>query len=86
MKKLQSLFLILTAFVIAISQATSQNRENRQRLIILADMGNEPDEEQQMMHMLMYCNEFDLEGLVAVTGKYLQMEMFRITLPGLSRT
>ncbi len=42
------------------------------RLMILADMGNEPDEVQQMMHMLMYSNEFDLEGLVAVTGKYLQ--------------
>jgi hypothetical protein len=35
-------------------------------------MGNEADEEQQMMHMLMYANEFDLEGLIAVTGKYLQ--------------
>jgi hypothetical protein len=44
----------------------------RQRLVILADMGNEPDEEQQMVHMLMYANEFDLEGLIAVTGKYLR--------------
>ncbi|TWT84640.1 hypothetical protein CA13_61200 [Planctomycetes bacterium CA13] len=41
------------------------------RLIIMADMGNEPDEEQQMMHMLMYCNMFDLEGLIACSGKYL---------------
>ena len=35
-------------------------------------MRNEPDEQQQMMHMLMYSNEFDLEGLIAVSGKYLQ--------------
>ncbi len=42
------------------------------RLIILADMGNEPDEEQQMMHMLMYANMFDLEGLIAVSGQHLQ--------------
>jgi hypothetical protein len=41
------------------------------RLIILADMGNEPDEEQQMIHMLVNCNEFELEGLIAVTGKFL---------------
>jgi hypothetical protein len=41
------------------------------RLIILADMGNEPDEEQQMVHMLVNCNEFELEGLIAVTGKFL---------------
>ncbi len=44
----------------------------RQRTIILADMGNEPDEEQQMIHMLMCSNEFDIEGLLAVTGKYLR--------------
>jgi len=44
----------------------------RHRLIILADMGNEPDEMQQMAHMLVYANELDLEGLVAVTGKYLR--------------
>ena len=47
---------------------------SRSRLIILADMGNEPDEEQQMAHMLICCNEFDLEGLIAVTGKYLRPE------------
>ena len=44
------------------------------RLIILADMGNEPDEEQQMAHMLMCSNEFEIEGLIAVTGKYLHPE------------
>ena len=44
------------------------------RLIILADMGNEPDEEQQMVHMIMCTNEFDLEGFIAVTGKYLRPE------------
>jgi len=46
----------------------------KNRLVILADMGNEPDEEQQMAHMLMYANEFDIEGLIAVTGKYLTKE------------
>ena len=51
--------------------ATARQNEEKARLIILADMGNEPDEEQQMMHMLMCSNEFTLEGLIAVTGKYL---------------
>ena len=46
----------------------------RARLIVLADMGNEPDEEQQMLHLLMCANEFDVEGLIAVTGKYLRPE------------
>jgi hypothetical protein len=41
------------------------------RLIVLADMGNERDEEQQMIHLLMYSNEVDLEGLIAVSGIFL---------------
>lgn len=55
----------------------------RARLIVLADMGNEPDEVQQMLHLLTYTNELDIEGLVAVTGKYLRpdhKEVYRRTL------
>ena len=44
------------------------------RLIILADMGNEHDEVQQMAHMIMCSNEFELEGLIAVSGIYLRPE------------
>jgi hypothetical protein len=40
------------------------------RVIILADMGNEPDEVQQMLHMLMCSNTFDLEGLIAVSSPF----------------
>lgn len=48
--------------------------DDRPRLIVLADMGNEPDEEQQMLHLLICSNEIQLEGLIAVTGKYLRPE------------
>ena len=41
------------------------------RMILLADMGNEPDEEQQITHLMLYSNEFDIKGLIAVTGKFL---------------
>lgn len=67
MKTTILLFLILVSVVI-----NAQVKTEKTRLVILADMGNEADEEQQMMHMLMYANEFDVEGLIAVTGKYLQ--------------
>ena len=59
---------------------------NKARLIILADMDNEPDEEQQMVHMLMCSNMFHLDGLIAVTGKYLRTkpvpELFHHLLDG----
>ena len=50
----------------------AQSDGMKNRLVILADMGNEPDEEQQMIHMLVCSNEFHLEGLIAVTGAALR--------------
>jgi len=67
MKKSLIIFFISLITLCAWNQADG----GKTRLIIFSDMGNEPDEEQQMMHMLMCSNEFDLEGLIAVTGKYL---------------
>ncbi len=64
------LLLVVTVFSSSVFSAGT----GRHRLVILADMGNEPDEEQQMVHMIVCCNEFDLEGLIAVTGKYLRPE------------
>ncbi len=59
------------------------------RVIVLADMGNEPDEEQQMVHLLLYANELDIEGLIAVTGKFLrkdpQPELFFHLIDGYDR-
>ncbi len=66
------ILILILAICIPILGFTQHSNIEKTRLVILADMGNEPDEVQQMMHMLMYCNEFDLEGLIAVTGKYLQ--------------
>ena len=58
---------ILAFFLISLKSFAQDNH----RLIIMADMGNEPDEVQQMVHMMLYSNEFDLEGLIAVTGAHL---------------
>ncbi len=44
--------------------------QQKTRLIVMADIGHDPDEEQQITHLLMCSNEFDLEGLIAVTGRY----------------
>lgn len=57
--------------LISISYQLTFGQNEKQRLIVLADMGNEPDEVQQMVHMMMYANEFNIEGLIAVSGKYL---------------
>jgi hypothetical protein len=64
MKKFLSPLIVL----IMVQMLSAQNP----RLVILADMGNEPDEEQQMIHMMVCSNELELEGLIAVTGLYIR--------------
>jgi hypothetical protein len=72
----RSILLVALTLVLPVRSLVAQPATDspRARLIILADMGNEPDEEQQMAHLLVCCNEFDVEGLIAVTGKYLRPE------------
>lgn len=67
-------FKLLVPLASLLFLAMTLTATSRERMIILADMDNEPDEEQQMVHMLMSNNMFDLEGLIAVTGKYLRKE------------
>ena len=61
-------------FLLLLIQMQNVESQDNHRLIVLADMGNEPDELQQMTHMITYANELDIEGLIAVTGKYLRPE------------
>ena len=61
-------------FVIFMALLLPTEANDNHRLIVLADMGNEPDEVQQMIHLITCSNEVDIEGLIAVTGKYLRPE------------
>ena len=50
--------------------------ERRERLVILTDMENEQDDSQTMVRLLMYANEIDIEGLIAVTSCWLQYDTY----------
>ena len=50
--------------------------EPRERLIVLTDMENEPDDSQTMVRLLMYSNEVDIDGLIAVTSRWVRQEVF----------
>jgi Protein of unknown function (DUF1593) len=47
------------------------NAETRPRLIVLTDIGNEPDDSESMVRLLTYANEIEIEGLVATTSRHL---------------
>jgi len=42
------------------------------RLIVLTDISNEPDDEQSLVRLLVYSNEYDIEGLIATTSIHLR--------------
>jgi hypothetical protein len=44
----------------------------KQRVIVLTDITNEPDDEQSMVRFLVYSNEYDVEGLIATTSVWLR--------------
>lgn len=59
---------IITLAVVFIQPVFGQS--GKVRFVLMADIGHDPDDEQQLVHLLMCSNEFDLEGLIAVTGRY----------------
>jgi hypothetical protein len=44
----------------------------KSRLFVLTDIANEPDDEESLVRLLVYANQFDLEGLVATTSTWLR--------------
>ncbi len=42
----------------------------KSRLVVLTDMGNEPDDQMSLVRLLMYSNALDLEGLIATTSTW----------------
>ncbi|MGC9349639.1 MAG: nucleoside hydrolase-like domain-containing protein [Anaerolineae bacterium] len=48
---------------------------HKHRMFLMSDLENEPDDSQMLVHLLLYANELDIEGLVAVTSRWLQDEV-----------
>jgi cellulose-binding protein len=70
-KVLCTLVGLAVFFSYAIDAETRQNKgtkpvsQDKLRVIILTDIGGDPDDEESMVRFLTYCNEFDVEGLIA---------------------
>ncbi len=67
------LFYICFLPVWSIAQ-TSIQFENpvKQRLLVLTDITNEPDDQESLVRLLVYANEYDLEGMIATTSTHLR--------------
>lgn len=65
MKKLLALVYLLPLFCFT-GQAVE--KPQKQRVIILTDIENEPDDTQSMVRLLLYSNQIDIKGIVATTS------------------
>lgn len=42
------------------------------RVLALTDIANEPDDQMSLVRLLVYSNEYDVEGLVATTSNWMR--------------
>lgn len=66
--KIPLLFLTLALATGSTHHATAA--DTRPRLIVMTDIGHDPDDEQQIVHLLACANEVEIEGLIPTTGRF----------------
>jgi hypothetical protein len=62
---MRTIFIVVLFLFLSIT-GTSQ-KDIRPRLLVLTDIGGDPDDEQSIRHLLVYSNEFRIEGLIATS-------------------
>jgi hypothetical protein len=72
---------VLSALLLAAGVAPSTALA-RPRVVVLTDITNEPDDEQSLVRLLVYANEFDVEGLIATTSVWLRDSVSPETIVG----
>ena len=44
----------------------------KQRVVVMTDIANEPDDQMSLVRFLVYPNQFDVEGLIATTSTWMK--------------
>ena len=78
-----SLLVCLALLFPGIGVATAA--ESRPRLLVLTDIGGDPDDQQSMVRLLVHANEFDIEGLIASASGTPNELKEKVTKPHLIR-
>ena len=48
---------------------------DKQRVVVMSDIANEPDDQMSLVRFLVYSNEFDVEGLIATTSTWMRKQV-----------
>ncbi len=66
------IFGVIIAICLLISAQKLRAQTEKIRLIVMTDISNEPDDQQSLTRLLLYANEFDIEGIIATTSCWKQ--------------
>lgn len=61
------------------------NAPSKPRLLVLTDIGGDPDDQQSMVRLMVYANEFEIEGLIATAAGTPGQLKEQVTKPQLIR-
>jgi Protein of unknown function (DUF1593) len=64
---MKRLFALIASALLVSAPA---HAEPRPRIIVLSDIGNEPDDQMSFVRLLLYANVLDIEGLIATTSTW----------------
>lgn len=82
--KVITLLVLVPLFISSQTLLEYENVE-KQRLFVLTDITNEPDDQESLVRLLVYANEFDIEGIVATTSTHLRTKVRRDKIEQLVR-
>ena len=68
MKRTKFLLPFATTLLFIIPSVLSAQTSKKLRVVVLTDIEADPDDSQSMVRFLTYCNQWDVEGLIATTS------------------
>lgn len=77
-KALAAAFCAVTALFVSAASgkpASTNAAIQKQRLIVMTDMGADPDDSMSMVRLMLYSNEIDIEGLIATTSVWMKTDI-----------
>jgi hypothetical protein len=74
----RSIGMVAGLFIYLVVNAQSRlvyEQPIKQRIFVLTDITNEPDDQQSLVRFFMYSNEYDIEGIVATSSTHLRTKV-----------
>ncbi|MEJ0060795.1 MAG: nucleoside hydrolase-like domain-containing protein [Terricaulis sp.] len=63
-------FVCIALIACAALAASPASAQEKPRVFVLTDIGNEPDDAESLVRFLLYANAFDIEGIAATTSRW----------------